>query len=219
MTEKQTKLKIMQNNNYSIKNSLLLLFLISIAFTTHAKDPVEFRLVLLNEFMQNLIEDSYPISIPVPVEYEATQPDMAPDGYSYWMPPKDLIRSNKKGDLPVKKGFMYGKISMNVGYDVKEDIFIGAEDPIYLKQAEKYFNDFHMERSKVGEHSILLVKMTDKESSKRSYSMYIATNIATNVIYIAFSPAKNSKKIGEFYWEKLKVELDKANNALSASPP
>jgi hypothetical protein len=203
-----------------MKNFITLLLLVSISFILYAKDPVELKLIPLNDFMQNLVEGTYPISIPVPVEYEAVLDDSSLEEYSYWMRKKDVKKAKRTGDLPVRKGFMFGKISLNVGYDSKEDIFINAEEPHNKSKFTSYFDDVHYERLRVGVHEILLIKFTDKKSKARAYTMYIATNIATNVIYIAYRPAKNSKNIGDFYWKKLMTEIKTSNKVImnSASP-
>jgi hypothetical protein len=174
---------------------------------SQARDPVELKSIPLDSFMQNSLAVSIPLSIPVPVAYEAATLRGSPVGYSYWMNPQDAKSVEKTGDLPAKNGYMYGKVSLDVGYDKSKDIFIGAEDPQSIEKAKTVFSDVKIERLKVADHAVLLVTMSQKQTGKFAYAMYVATGIDTNTVYVAFRPAGNSGEIGEFVWSALRQKL------------
>ena len=70
--------------------------------------------------------------------------------YAYWMTSKDAKVLKKTEYLPQEDGYMYGKISMGVGYDQEKDFFIGFEEPKSMKEQEEYFSDIVTERLRVG---------------------------------------------------------------------
>jgi hypothetical protein len=58
---------------------------------------------------------------------------------------------------------------------------------------------------------VLVLTFTDPRSHKRAYAMYVATNIETNVVYVAFRPPANSSEIGDFVWEALRRNVKESN--------
>jgi hypothetical protein len=102
---------------------------------------------------------------------------------------------------------MYGKISLDVGYDKARDIFIGVEEPETLKAAKAAFADVKIERLKAGGHPALLIQMRQRQTNKTMYALYIALGIETNTVYIALRPPNNSSEVGQFIWETLKKNL------------
>jgi len=92
-----------------MKNIITLLLLVSISFISYAKDPVELKLIPLNDFMQNLVKGTYPISIPVPVEYESVLDDSSLEEYSYWMRKKMLRKLKELVIFRFIRGLCLGK--------------------------------------------------------------------------------------------------------------
>ena len=163
--------------------------------------------VTLDEFMQGNVLGNIQVPVIVPTEFEPAKLSKANFGYSYWMIPGDVSASNTSGDLPEINGYMYGKLSPNVGYDSRRNIFIGVEDPESIAKAKKLMSDLTLERYKFGKHAVVLLSFSVKE--KKVYSMYVATNIDTNVVYIALRPPGNSHEIGDRIWNQLKESLEK----------
>jgi hypothetical protein len=187
-----------------------------------AGDPVETRPVSVNEMMDNSLRVDIPVQIPIPVKYRLAQLKAANFGYTYWLRPEDVKAANAAQDLPVKHGWMYAKITTDVGYDQQRNLFIGLEEPESLQAAKRVMKEISMERRQVGNHQIVLLKATAIANNVRVYGMYVATNIDTNVVYIAYRPEKNSKEIGDFVWNKLRESLSPSStpvaDASSASP-
>jgi hypothetical protein len=163
--------------------------------------------VTLDEFMQGHVMGNIQVPVIVPKEFEPAKLPKANFGYSYWMKPGDVSASNTSGDLPETNGYMFGTLSPNVGYDDRRNIFIGLEDSDSIAQAKKILSELKLERYKFGKHAVVLLSFS--MNGKRAYSMYVATNIDTNVVYIAIRPAGNSREIGDSIWNQLKKSLEK----------
>ncbi|MDP1633303.1 MAG: hypothetical protein Q8L69_01315 [Gallionellaceae bacterium] len=187
---------------FMLKLICLLSLIASIAIA--AENTVPFKTVPLDEFMQNQLAIKLPIPVPVVEAYQASKLPGAPVGYSYWMRPEDVEAVKTSGDLPSEHGYMYGKITQSVGYDKSKDMFVGAEDPQSLAKAKSYFPTLTLERYQFDGHAILLVKMASADAKKIAYAMYIATNLETNVIYIALRPPRNSEEVGDALFESAK---------------
>ncbi|TNC99076.1 MAG: hypothetical protein FD121_485 [Gallionellaceae bacterium] len=185
-----------------LKLVCLLSLIASIAIA--GEDTVSFKTVPLDEFMQKQLAIKLPIPIPVVEAYQESKLPGASVGYSYWMQPEDVEAVKTTGDLPSEHGYMYGKITQSVGYDKSKDIFIGVEDPQSLAKAKSYFATLTLERYQFDGHAILLVKMASADAKKIAYAMYIATNLETNVVYIALRPPRNSEEVGDALFESAK---------------
>ncbi len=168
--------------------------------TTYGKQLVDLKPVPLIDFMQNDLLEPYPVNILVPKAYQGFEFVADEPGKYFWMRPKDAKKAEKHHDLPTNKGFMYGKITMNVAYDAGVDQFVGIEDEVAQTQVTNYFEDFSMDRVLVNGHPILMAKMVHKESKQPTYLMYIATKVSSNVVVIAYIPPKYSIAKGDFVW-------------------
>jgi hypothetical protein len=192
----------------SMRNVFMLmlgcLLSLNTSFSVAVENSVKFKTVPLDEFMQNQLAIKLPIPIPVVEAYQASKLPGSPVGYSYWMRPEDVEAVKTSGDLPSEHGYMYGKITQSVGYDKSKDMFIGVEDPQSLAKAKSYFPTLMLERYQLDGHAILLVKMASADAKKIAYALYIATNLDTNVIYIALRPPRNSEEVGDALFEAAK---------------
>ena len=172
-----------------------------------------FKNLPLHDFMQGKLEGRYPLVVPVPVEYEAVLLEQASFSYAHWMRSEDAQTANETGELPAENGFSYGTISLGVGYDQEEDIFVGIEDPQFSKQIKQHLDDVLVERRWACDHALLLLKGTMKTNGAHIYSLYFATNISTNTVYVVFRPANNNKKVGDAYWRELLDGLEALSGA------
>ena len=169
-------------------------------------EQAEYRLVSLDKFMRLDIAGTTAISIPVPAEYDAVNLPEAPFGYSYWMRPSDAEAVVATGDLPAKHGYMYGKTSLDVGFDAEQGIFLGAEDQRSRDRAKQYFSKLQIKRADICDHPVLLVKLREKGSKKYVFAAYISPDSDMNVFYIAVRPANNSKKIGDKFFDLIESQ-------------
>lgn len=172
---------------------------------------VPLKTVTLDAFMQGMVMGGISVPVVVPSAYEPAVLPKANVGYSYWMKPEDVAASNATGDLPGHNGYMYGKLSPNVGYDAQRDLFIGLEEPASIEKAKRQMADLVIERYRSGPYAIVLMSFATPDRKTVVYSMYVATNISTNVVYIALRPPGNSAEAGEKIWHELKGKLEKVS--------
>jgi hypothetical protein len=191
-----------------------LIFFVSISAGALAADPVETKLVSVNEMMDNSLRIEIPVKVPVPAKYKIAQLKNANFGYTYWLRPEDVKEANASQRLPAEHGSMYAKITANVGYDQRRNLFIGLEEPEYQQQAKQVLKEYSLERRQAGGHQIVLLKATAIANDTRVYGMYVATNIDTNVVYIAYTPERNSQEVGDFVWHKLRETLSPSNSPI-----
>jgi hypothetical protein len=174
-----------------------------------ASDEINTKTVTVDVFMQGNVLGGINVPVIVPSEFEPAILPKANLGYSYWMRPEDVTHANASGQLPGQHGYMYGKLSPNVGYDARRDLFVGLEDPEALAKAKAQMPSLAIERYRFGAHPIVLFSFTSEDRKKFAYAMYVATNIDTNVVYIALRPPGNSQEVGEQIWNRLKASLVK----------
>ena len=196
---------------------LLLISILFASFSSFAREPVELKMVSLTEFMQDGVAAPTELPIPVPKDYEPASIPDAPVGYSYWMRAKDVQKANRTGDLPSKNGYMYGKISLDVGYDKDSDIFVGAEDPQSISQAKSAFATFAIERCRFENYPVLLLTAEAPGSKNLLYAVYVASGIDTNTVFLGIRPPNNSRAIGDQIFSALKDSLS-ACSTVSAAP-
>lgn len=195
---------------------LLLLFTIILASpSSFAGESLQLKTVSLTAFMRDELAAPIALPIPVPSDYEPASTPNAPIGHSYWMRPKDAKKATSTGNLPSKNGYMYGKISLDVGYDKDSDIFVGIEDPGSISRAKSSFSSLAIERCRFEDHPVLLLKA--EISGKLVYAAYVATGIDTNTVYLAIRPEKNSRAVGDQIFNALKGSLS-ACSAVSGAP-
>lgn len=166
------------------------------------------KTVTVDEFMQGHVLGSINVPVVVPADYEPAALPNANFGYSYWMNPKDVAGSNATSDLPIQNGYMYGKLTPNTGYDATRDLFIGLEEPETIEKFKKLMTGMKLERYRFGPYAIALMQYSMQ--GNRAYVMYVATNISTNVVYIALRPPGNSQEVGDQVWNRLKSLLQES---------
>jgi hypothetical protein len=190
---------------------LALLLPCGAAFTGEAETVcVKTTPVPFDEFMKGLLTMSVPLDVPVPKGYEPAPFGSEALAYSYWMLPKEASKARRSHDLPVRTGYMYGKLSLDVGYDARNDVFLGVEDAKEAFGAQG-MSDLHLERAKAGNHAILFMDVVLTKVDRKIYSMYIALNVATNAAYLTYVPPKNDRALGDCYWKNFKAAVRAAS--------
>jgi hypothetical protein len=197
-----------------VKHSALSWILLLLAASARAADPIATKSVPLDEFMHGQLNVAIKLPVTVPEEYEWAALSGVPASYSYWMRAEDVVGAASSGDLPAEHGYMYGKISLDVGYDRRKKQFVGVEDRSTMEQIRSAFPSVELNRFMYGEYPVLLLTMSDPSSGKAIYAMYVALNEGTNTVYVAFRPPQNSKQTGDYLWSVLKESLAKSNNSL-----
>lgn len=182
--------------------------LLTLVATVGNAADLALKTVTVDEFMQGHVLGSINVPVVVPADYEPASLPNANFGYSYWMSPKDVAGSNATRDLPIQNGYMYGKLTPNTGYDAQRDLFIGLEEPENIEKFKKLMTGVKLERYRFGPYAIALMEYSMQ--GNRAYVMYVATNISTNVVYIALRPPGNSLEVGDQVWNRLRSLLQES---------
>jgi hypothetical protein len=196
--------------------SMLAFFLAGCATTPVAHSPsdthdISFKRVSLDEFMNNKLSVSIPITLSIPASYIHADIE-APLTYSYWMPKDKVAKAKENQDLPADTGWIYGNISLSVGYDQTTCEFFG-DDGHSLNQvlSASGYRVLVGERIVVNGHPVLFLYVEEKKTGKRFYTLYIAMMLETNNIFIAYRPPLDDAKTGAYVWSQLVKTIKESN--------
>ena len=165
---------------------------------------MESRPVPFDTFMNGSLSVSIPLTLLVPAGYRFTPAD-APETYSFWMTPDSAAAFRKAKDLPVLKGFMYGKVSLDVAYDSRTGVFVGAEDQ--EAAAAQAGMDVSFQKASSHGHALLFIEGTERKTQRKLYALYVALNVATNTVYIVYMPPKDEPSVAVCYCKAFKAKL------------
>jgi hypothetical protein len=143
-----------------------------------------------------------PLSLEIPAQYVFAKGLRVPFSYTYWMQQSEIAVAAKSQDLPTKTGYIYGKISLDVGYDRLSDRFTG-EDGMQTKLNQSGLDLLEMKRVTVGIYPILSVVSRARSTGNIVCAMYVGTLIDTNVLYIAYRPPENNLTRGSEIWRHI----------------
>lgn len=207
-------------NNASLASRLLIAVLLAVPCLSVAADPapscVAFRAVPFDTFMRNNFTVSVPVEIPVPLGYEPADFGSEMMGYSYWMLPKEMAKAKKSHNLPAKTGYLYGKLSLDVGYDAQRDIFPGV-DPTALPPGA--FSNLRLYRATVGGHALLFYEITIDKLDRKVYSLYVALNRGNQTAYLTYVPPNNDKRLGDCHWMAFRESVNAVRVASDTQKP
>ncbi len=159
----------------------------------------EYKRVSLDEFFAGQIV-SIPLSFEIPAQYVHATRLKEPVAYSYWMQSNEVAGVVRSDNLPVKTGYLYGKVSMNVGFDQRKGKF-SDEDAFEGQLAKAGMTLVEQKRFEVNGYPVwsLIVRQKD---GKVIYSMYIAMLIESNALYIVYRPPTNDLATGRAAWNR-----------------
>jgi hypothetical protein len=199
---------------------LLAAVLLAVPGLSAAADPaascVAFRAVPFDTFMRNTFTVSVPLSIPVPQGYEPANFGSEMMGYSYWMLPKEMAKARRSHNLPAKTGYLYGKLSLDVGYDSQRDFFPGV-DPSALPPGA--FSNLRLYRATVGGHALLFYEVTLDKLDRKVYSLYVALNRGDQAAYLTYVPPKNDRRLGDCHWTAFRESVNAVRVASDTQKP
>ena len=191
---------------------VMMLSLLSVAACGQTPAPEQLqacgngRTMRLDVFMQREFPFDVPLNVYVPEEYEHVKIKGQRATYSYWMRPGAEKQAEETNHLPAETGYLYGKMSTTVGYDIPSDTFIGMED------AEAEAKAMGLSKVKVEKvdshgHALLFIHGFQEETKHWIYSVYIAMNSDTVVFFVSYTAPKNDPVVGECVWGKVKAAL------------
>jgi len=171
--------------------------------------------VSLKEFIPDLLFE-FPISLEIPQDYVLFS---VPSDYGayYWMPQTDGELLQKTETKPRDTSFFLGKLSLNVGYDVQTDKFIGAPNDTNDKDILSAYESQgiklnRLERKNIGEFPILILEfeVPYAETTRLVNMVYLATLVDTNVLWITyyFTLPTNAEK-DRAIWDRFETSLER----------
>lgn len=147
-----------------------------------------FKRVPLDQFYAGKIS-TMPLSIELPSEYDYADQLKVPVTYAYWMRRQDMGRA-AQGSLPSGNGYIYGKVSLDVGYDAATESFGEENIEAQLKQAG--IEILNKKRYEVAGYPALNMEIRAPNGSLVC-AMYVATLVSSNTLYIGYRPAGNDR--------------------------
>jgi hypothetical protein len=188
-------------NEVPISRRVLFAALLAVSGLCTAQDPatlcVPSRAVPFDTFMRGNFTVSVPLQVPVPLGYELADFGSEAMGYTYWMLPREMAKAKKSHELPVKTGYLYGKLSLDVGYDAARDIFPGVNTD---SLPPGVFSNLRLFRATAGGHALLFFEITLNKPDRKVYALYVALNRENQVAYLTYVPPKNDKRLGDCHW-------------------
>lgn len=175
-----------------IRTSCFSLFMALGASALSFAAEVEMKTIHVDKFFAGQLAP-LPLTWKIPKAYVHAEGLDVGETYSYWMLPSEVEAAATNNDLPTETGYIWGKISMDVAYVVEEKKFSHEAD--YKKQAEEMGWEFITERRRnVAGFAVIASTFAYKpeDAARRLvFSAYIATNIATNCIFLAYTAPTN----------------------------
>lgn len=165
------------------------------------------RTMSLDAFMDTEFPLEVPLQVYVPEEYEHVRIEGQRATYSYWMRPGMEAEAANSGRLPRETGYMYGKMSLSVGYDMKTRKFIGV-DAAEAELKEIGMGDMKIEQVDSRGHALLFFEAVHQEQGKKLYSVYIAMNSDTVAYFLTYAPPGNDIAFGDCAWAKMRAALE-----------
>lgn len=168
-----------------------------------ASDCIASKPVAFDVFMNHGLPMSVPLTLLVPSGFEYA--DMGMENRAYWMPAAVVAKVRESGDLPVDTGFMYGKVSLDVGYDVGRKAFVGIDG--FEEAARAAGLELSgTEEGRANGHALLFFEVIEPATNKPAYGAYIATG-RDIVVYVAWRPLGNDRAVGDCFWKDFKRAL------------
>src|SRR5262245_60875543 len=119
------------------------------------------KILTFDELMKDQIIRSIPLRASVPKEYERLQLEPAVDGV-VWARPEEFDGIRQTKNLPAKTGYFYGRLTLNVGYDVKIHSFIcgpHCNEQALIQRTKDAVDDAKFERHTVNGIPLLLIEI------------------------------------------------------------
>ncbi len=175
----------------------------------HAAD-VAMKTVSIDEFFAGQLQP-LPLELDIPKDYVHAKDLEVDESYTYWMLPKEIKPAADTGDLP-QTGYVWGKISLDVGYLAEQKKF-SHEDGLKAELAAAGHEIVARKKRDVGGFAVIssIVNYKLENGSRRLvYSAYIATNIETNCIFLSYSPPSDfSKEQAAKVWDTIVESITK----------
>lgn len=187
--------------------SLLIVFLMF-----SSASAVEMKTVQVDDFFAGQLQP-LPLKWKIPAAYVFAKGLEVDETYSYWMLPEEVKPAIVSKDLPANTGYVWGKLSIDVGYFKEEKKFSHEDD--YKQQMEEKGWKFITEKKRDVSGFALIASTfaynpDDAATRRLIFSAYIATNIDTNCIFLAYSAPKNLTEVeAQKVWDTIIDSIEK----------
>ncbi len=181
---------------------LIAILAVRVAGATPSKD---FKKISLDEFFAGQVV-SIPLSLEIPIQYVHAAGLKAPPTYSYWMKEDEVASAAKTQDLPAKTGYIYGKLSLNEGFDRTNGKFT-SEDQAEVQLAQAGMKLIEKKRAEVRGFPMFSYIFQAKDGTVVC-SLFVATLIDSNVLYFGYRPPNNDLRTAKKVWAHLLASLD-----------
>lgn len=173
------------------------------AAASQPDSPRDFKSVEFSQFVGEVNRELLlPLNVTVPKRYEKVSFAEAQEGYSFWMPPEEAEGVASTGDLPGNTGYFYTKVSLEVGYDRDQDLFLGFEDRDAGAEARSMgIEDLEWHRGEFGGYPALVTQFTNPITGGVHYGVYIATLYEGIVFYVVYVPPADESSVGTTTWD------------------
>jgi hypothetical protein len=179
----------------------LVIALLALVACAHAQD---FKRVSFDEFFDRQVV-SLPLSLEIPSQYEHAKGLKISPTYSYWMQAGEVAHAAKSQDLPAKTGYIYGKLTPNEGFDRKKKKFT-SEDEVDAQIAKTGMTLIE-KKCLEAKGFPLFSYIVEAKNGTVICSLFVATLVDTNVLYIGYRPPNNDLRTAKKVWTRLLTSL------------
>jgi hypothetical protein len=188
------------------------LLLAAVPCAAGAQEPETMRDLAFGEFTRNAYIRELPVRFRIPAGYVAVSPDGRATR-TYWTSPADSAAQAADPEHRMRDGFYSVTLSLNVGYDVDTDRFIGGESDETRMQADfegQGFTGVSLERHLINGYPVLFVEA--EKDGRRAMMVYVASLVDTNVVFAFYAHPDPFRELDRARWAAFK-------DAILASPP
>jgi len=179
-----------------------------------AEEPIEFKTVSLDDFTGGVPEylsvnnkKYFPINVDIPTIYNFHRDSL---GNKFWSSESDVERITQEGTPLQEHGFFKADVSLHVGYDARRNVFFDApnSDERDMKAAlsKGGFRVTEFKRYKIKGFPILIIE-AEGPNDRKMRSVYVATRVETNVLFIYYAHRNPWSKWDDEVWTRFKSTL------------
>lgn len=174
--------------------------------------PDAMRDVSFGEFTSNAFISALPVRFRIPSDYVAVRREDQ-STRTYWTSRADSAAQAADPEHEMRDGFYSVTLSMNVGYDVDSDRFIGgANDENTMKASfeGEGFTGVSLERHLINGYPVLFIEA--QKDGRHVMIVYVASLVDTNVVFAFYSHPDPFREVDRARWRAFK-------DTILASPP
>ncbi len=183
------------------------LLLTALPGAARAQPPETLRDVSFGEFSRGSFLYDLPVRFRIPEGYVAVDPE-SQTMRTYWMSPADSAAHAANPEHATHDGYYSVAISMNMGYDVDTDRFIGGGGDESTMKADfeaRGFTAVSLERHLINGYPALFL---EGEKDGRPYPVvYFASLVETEVVYAYYTHPESMRELDRERWAAFKAAI------------